>query len=287
VSFTTGAAGRVMQRGARASIKCAGCCGTVCFHQMPSNVRFNKLFSLLDRLRYFHWRLAGEKSDISLTMKGGCILLMRARAKHVNDYGTAYDVFANQVYGADIPEIHDVRFIVDLGANVGYASLYLASKYPSASVFAFEPNRACGQRALKLFDANGLSRRVTLLDAAASNVDGVAYFSHGGTSARIIQNPTHGFQVNTVDLFGWVKDKGVIDILKMDIESGEYPILADSRFAALKCRTIVMEWHDTDQHPDGGAWCRDRLTSLGYRVTSYVPDPQHKAGLLHAVNDRQ
>ncbi len=250
---------------------------------MPPNVRFNALFPPLDRLRFIHWRLTGEKRDISLKMKDGNLLLMRARGNHVNDYGTAYDVFSNQVYAA---EIQDVKLIVDLGTNVGYASLYLAAKYPSARGFSFEPNQACCQRALKLFEANGLSGRLTLLNAAISNVDGVAFFSDGGTSARIVDDSARGFQVKTVDLFEWAKDKGAIDILKMDIESGEYPILSDSRFAALKCRTILMEWHDTDQYPDGGAWCKERLTGLGYRITSYVPDPKHKAGLLHATRDK-
>ena len=44
-----------------------------------------------------------------------------------------------------------------------------------------------------------------------------------------------------MDLYG---ETGNVDLLKIDIEGGEWRILSDSRLAALKARVIVMEWHE-------------------------------------------
>ena len=61
---------------------------------------------------------------------------------------------------------------------------------------------------------------------------------------------------------------GRFDVLKMDIEGSEYPILMDPRFEALAARTkrILVEWHTCGEQ--GEAFCRDRLTNLGFIVES-------------------
>ena len=57
-----------------------------------------------------------------------------------------------------------------------------------------------------------------------------------------------------------------IDILKIDIEGGEYELLGDPRFASLDVKAIVLEWHACSEILDGEKWCRDRLKELGYRL---------------------
>jgi hypothetical protein len=47
----------------------------------------------------------------------------------------------------------------------------------------------------------------------------------------------------------------------MDIEGGEYAILGDPRFALLRPRCLVMEWHGTRNDRD---WCLSRFASLDY-----------------------
>jgi hypothetical protein len=67
----------------------------------------------------------------------------------------------------------------------------------------------------------------------------------------------------------------------MDIDGGEYAILSDPRFAALRPRAIVMEWHSTDEHRDGRAWCLDSLRQLGYAAEDYF-DLSDKTGMIYA-----
>ena len=66
------------------------------------------------------------------------------------------------------------------------------------------------------------------------------------------------------------------DLLKLDIEGGEYAILGDDRFARLKPRRIALEWHTRPEVPDGRGWCVERLKGLGYQVTD--GNLQHDGG---------
>jgi hypothetical protein len=74
-----------------------------------------------------------------------------------------------------------------------------------------------------------------------------------------------------------------IDILKIDIEGGEYELLVDPRFSTLSIRTVVLEWHNSDGIPDGGAWSVSQLESLGYRTT--ISQAGDGWGLLWAFRD--
>src|SRR5262249_19028390 len=57
-----------------------------------------------------------------------------------SDFYTFGDVFEQEVYRTVLRHLPECSTIVDLGANIGFASLYLASSYPSARIFAVEPN---------------------------------------------------------------------------------------------------------------------------------------------------
>jgi hypothetical protein len=52
------------------------------------------------------------------------------------------------------------------------------------------------------------------------------------------------------------------------IEGGEHALLEDARFATLPVRVLVMEWHDTEDFPDGQAHVRERLASCSYHIVS-------------------
>ena len=64
-------------------------------------------------------------------MKIGCLL--RFRPSRTRDYGTAYEIFVLEPYRCcRSHNPREVRKIVDVGAQVGFASLYFAVQYPHA-----------------------------------------------------------------------------------------------------------------------------------------------------------
>jgi FkbM family methyltransferase len=236
---------------------------------------------LSEEARYLLWRLGGKRWEVALRMKSGKRLLFRPETRFDRDYGTSYDVFTRRLYDVDLL---DARWIVDLGANVGFASLFFCERFPNARIDAFEPHPGHCERARRLFAINGVEERVTLHQEAVSNRAGEMRLTDESTASRLTNNASEpGINVRTVDFFEWAKQRGTIDILKIDIEFGEYPLLADPRFAELDCRHIVMEWHEDDVRPDGGTSSVDTLRRPGY-VVSYCEREEATitTGMIHA-----
>jgi hypothetical protein len=99
--------------------------------------------------------------------------------------------------------------------------------------------------------------------------------------SRLLDVPGDGsIEVPVVDI---LRDTHDVDVMKMDIEGGEWAILGDARFAALGARRLVMEWHthlcpDADPH----AAVRRLLESAGYRIALDHPSGSLRNGLIWA-----
>jgi FkbM family methyltransferase len=161
--------------------------------------------------------------------------------------------------------LHNVRQVVDLGANVGYSCLYWCHEYPECQVTAYEPHPVHLGAIDDNLARNGFLDRVKVVAAAAGSKEGRLYLTDAGSSSAITGHPS-AFQVSVIDIFRVREMTGAIDILKIDIEGGEYELLSDPRFAGLDVRALVVEWHTTAEHPDGREWCVQRLQSLGYQT---------------------
>jgi FkbM family methyltransferase len=57
-----------------------------------------------------------------------------------SDILTFDEVIKQQVYRNILPKLEQCETVIDLGANIGLASLYFARHYPSCRLFAVEPN---------------------------------------------------------------------------------------------------------------------------------------------------
>lgn len=236
---------------------------------------FRNLLEPASQARYVGWRLLGSKGPIDLRLRSG--LSLHLRSGTATDYGVAWDIFWRGCYRSPEP-ISDVRRIVDLGANVGFSCLFWCQQYPEASVTAFEPHPRHLPAIAGHVSANGFSNRVDVVAAAAGVEQGTAFLTDAGSSSTLTAEHAD-FTVPIVDIFPYLE--GPIDILKIDIEGGEYAMLEDERFRQLNARTIVIEWHKTPEISDGRAVCEERLRECGYRTVIGTED-QPLAGLLWA-----
>jgi FkbM family methyltransferase len=234
--------------------------------------------------KYLLWRAldrAGySRDEIVVKLKGGPRLLLRGPP--ARDLDTAYELFQQDVYRFAVERAgDDVRWVVDLGANAGFSLAYFASNFPGARFVAFEPNPTLLRALYRNVQLNGLESRVTIHPTAACAKAGDVDLTDEESESSLVPRP--GARTITVcgeDLFealGGLR----IDLLKMDIEGAEYRLLADSRFAALRPRSIVMEWHLTDEHPQGQRECVESLQRLGYSVETYL-DLGPKTGMIFA-----
>jgi FkbM family methyltransferase len=148
---------------------------------------------------------------------------------------------------------HNVTGIIDAGASDGHISKRLLRKFPSANVYAFEPNpaysEALGQYAKK-------DSRFHPYFVALSDREGVAELyvtqSPGSTSlfapAKRLKeiNPTGASvksleKVDVVTIDGWVEHNGnlPIQLIKLDIQAGELNALRGAT-RVLKTSTLLV-----------------------------------------------
>jgi FkbM family methyltransferase len=241
---------------------------------------FVEILRPFSRARYTAWRLFGGKSSINLDLASGMHLHMRSLA--TTDYDVAWQIFWRCDYESP-QSLQDVRVVVDLGANIGYSCLYWCQQYPQCRVVALEPHPVHLSLIGENLQRNGFTDRVKVVAAAAGSKERRSYLSDARTSSSVTDEQS-AFQIRVLDIFTDPDMKGKIDILKIDIEGGEYELLSDPRFAELEARVLVVEWHNTPEHPDGRTWCLEKLKFLKYRVEEGAQDPP-SAGLLWAYRD--
>ena len=131
---------------------------------------------------------------------------------------------------------------LDLGANVGLWGLWLYGRFSVGHLVALEPDPENVERHLAQIRLNGLSDSWEVLEAAAVNADGPVSFTVGrATNGRVTATAQAGTtSVQGRDTFALLDG---VDLLKIDIEGGEWAILADPRFAELSVPVVMLEYH--------------------------------------------
>ena len=170
--------------------------------------------------------------------------------------------------------------VLDLGANIGMFGLNALTRHPGARVIAYEPdprNAAIHRRHVELNDVGG---RWRLVEACAGPRDGSVRFMAGQEAgSHIVDGDSAGsIEVPMVDVLGQVAEA---DLVKMDIEGGEWGILTDPRIAA--ARALVLEYHPEGcPRDDAAAFATELLTGHGFDVTPIFHD-EDGIGMLWAT----
>ena len=161
-------------------------------------------------------------------------------------------IFVRHEYAPVCRRLHDPRFILDLGANVGYASAIFASRFPAAKILAVEPDpgnyKLCAKnlapykgRAEVLLGAVWGSR--TQLALARGNFcDGREW------ATRVEKAPSDA----TAEVQAWdvatlldMAHQREADLVKIDIEGSEAEVFAENPERWLpRVRNLCIELHD-------------------------------------------
>jgi FkbM family methyltransferase len=153
--------------------------------------------------------------------------------------------------------------LLDLGANIGLFGLWALERFPGARITAFEPDPANAAIARRCIDASGAIDRWRLIEAAVADRDGRVSFLSGEFCRSRIE-PQHGGLQVEADVFPYFDG---IDLAKVDIEGGEWVILADPRFRTLDVPALALEYH-ADQAPgsDPRRLALDAVRGAGYEA---------------------
>ena len=213
------------------------------------------------------------------------------RVRSAMDVWTVKETCLDQCY--DLVKITpgDVRVVVDLGAGFGDFSIYAASRYPSSTVYAYEPspasfgmlqqnvqlNRADRVRAFPYAVVGRATGPITLYTGTPSAVQHTMFQAGGRDSTQTVQ-------VESVTLEQVFREHTIerCDLLKIDCEGAEYDILLHSDASVItRIGHIVMEYHDRVT-----AYSHDDLTAFlqqhGFDVTLRGNRAHGDLGYLYA-----
>jgi FkbM family methyltransferase len=173
---------------------------------------------------------------------------------------TVFDkIFIQREY--DIPvQIEDPKIIIDGGANIGFATVFFANKYPKARIIAVEPEESNYQLLLQNTQSY---HNVTAIRAAIWKDKTPLNFTntqHGNMAFQVRETDSASGSIPAVTLLDLLELAGSesIDILKLDIECAEKDIFeADCKPWLDKVKVILIELHD---------WIRAGNSTAFYRA---------------------
>lgn len=140
------------------------------------------------------------------------------------------------------------RAVLDLGANIGLTSVWLARRYGCERVVGVEPDPSNVKLARRNLQDNGVDG--VIIEAAIGPVDGTADFalarsSNVGALATLAAHDTLEVDLITPQTALRIAGLTFVDLCKLDIEGGEGPLLLTGDGSWLRSvRSILAELHD-------------------------------------------
>jgi FkbM family methyltransferase len=177
-----------------------------------------------------------------------------ARLGNSSDLDVFRQIFLGEEY-ACLRDISSPTMILDLGANVGYSSAYLLSSFPTAFVFAVEPDPANFEILRKNLAQYG--ERAKVLRGAVWSHDSRLKvsrktFGDGREWATQVVARQDDEDVEGVDGFGVLSllrlaNAESVDLLKIDIERSELELFnCAARSWLPRIKNICIELHGDD-----------------------------------------
>jgi len=138
--------------------------------------------------------------------------------------------------------------ILDIGANIGWFTIYFAKSNIEASIYAFEPTPEAYKYLLKNISENHIEERVSAIQVALADKDGKSSFfvaPGAGTNASLrhvnTNNRAVAIHVDTMRLDSWVHKTGVyVDMIKCDVEGAELPVLLGAKTTLENQRPVIF-----------------------------------------------
>jgi FkbM family methyltransferase len=196
-----------------------------------------------------------------------------------------YEIFVDGCYSRN--KITD-GVIIDLGANIGAATLTWASQSEKVTVHAYEPSPKTNQTLKENILANNLGARVSVYNEAVGREKGTIQLRTDLPSMEVTSFVDSLSAAGTcttvpmVDLNEVIRRAGgdEIALLKIDTEGAEADILEGASPGTLRLiKQMVLEYHDS-LCPDAYKRCKRVLDEAGFTIeTSPINDHQ---GLLYA-----
>ena len=198
-------------------------------------------------------------------------------------YDSFSEIFIKQEYSNFIPDELLIN-ILDLGANYGYFSLWLQSKRPKDKIHStlIEPSLRCSRSLEKLVKSPRLQKRFQYLQLAVGDPkkSNIKFFDRPFMAGSIFEsdhkdNSYHANTLKASDVFS--SDRDTFDLIKCDIEGGEWELIENYPTLLKQSKFVVMEWHSWHSGGGGFPQIEKKLTELGFQIVK-SSSPQKAVG---------
>lgn len=226
------------------------------------------------------------KYPYDLCLRSGAVLTLAERTELI----IFWLVFARRHYPVEAAD----RVIMDVGAHVGFFTLYAALKAPAARIIAVEPFPETCRRLRDLLVHNDIEQRVMVLNCAVALEPGTAEMDsaeeipavyrriQSEAAATLNLNQGHrrideksanpGVPVQKRTLRDVLEAANVehVDLMKMNIHGSEYEVLLGTPPSVMRhIRKIAVQYHEG---PPSSGMIKGRLFAhlgeLGFRLVA-------------------
>jgi len=234
---------------------------------------FLKFKFIRNRLK-FHF-LHSYFNELQLTIPVG--YGYNARLLEPDSYDSFSEIFIQQEYADFIPNEH-ITSVLDLGANFGYFSLWLQSKRPKDKIHSIlvEPSLRCIRSLENLTRSPQIQNRFKFLPMAIGDPKktNVKFYDRPFMAASIFEsdNNEKSYDVNTLKLSDLLSlNRDSYDLIKCDIEGGEWNFLIHYASILKNSKFLVMEWHSWHSGGKSFPQIEKQLTEIGFQIIKSSP----------------
>ncbi|MGZ5435069.1 MAG: FkbM family methyltransferase [Pyrinomonadaceae bacterium] len=203
--------------------------------------------------------------------RNGAVLKIQHGTEHVPILG----IFLRSEYGTP----PDDATVIDLGANIGAYSVFAAQTTHNIRVYAYEPMAAAYRIMQENVKLNQLTNVIRCFNYAVAGtpigrelfLSGTKFFFPTLIGPAAPQDARTQFvQCTTLREIIDTNKLTHVDLLKMDVEGGEYDILYTTpREYFTRIREIRMEYHNLDPEERNAEGLKRFLTSQGYLIARH------------------
>ncbi len=163
-------------------------------------------------------------------------------------------IYEKEVVAAILERDRFSNTVVDVGSNKGYLTAIMGSRAPK--VIAIDPI-AANCRTTRIVFKMVVRRRTKLvvIEKAISDFVGTMpiYTAEGGDIGTLYSPHSHHHEAGTVSvcrLRDVLQGENAVDLVKLDVEGAELPILRDSEGIMTKIKEWIVEVHFEKDRPE-------------------------------------
>lgn len=240
------------------------------FNKLKHFLRLINNVFIIDVIKYYWIVRFKSKSNKAYTIR----LYNSLKIKVIplaGDYCTFHEVFIKEDY--KIKGIVEPLNILDIGANVGFFSLYASKKYPASKIFSFEPFPPTYLRLNEHISINKNENILTFPYAVSDKNEKADFYSIDWAGANTLNSDkfdTENCKISQVDCISFsdifkLSRVDTFDLAKIDCEGSEYPMLINSTDESiLKIRNYIIEVHTDKVYSSNDLIAK--LKRLGYKT---------------------